>query len=100
MLTLQLKLLVKEILKDKILGMTHRDEGLRVVEYYHGILEETGEQRKGKQVVVITCRMKWACYDGMEGHGERQAKWRLGRTKMKQMRRESKKEGWSKMGTL
>jgi hypothetical protein len=37
--------------------MTHRDEGLDVVEYYIGILEER-KTKNWKQVVVITCRMK------------------------------------------
>ncbi len=48
--------------------MTHRDEGHDAVEYYLGIVEETGEQRKVKYVVVITYRLKLACYDGMEGY--------------------------------
>jgi hypothetical protein len=36
--------------------------------------------------------MEWKCI------WERKTKWALGRTKIKQMSRESKKGGWSKMG--
>jgi hypothetical protein len=36
--------------------MTPREEGLDAVEYYYGLVEETGEQRKVKHVGVITYR--------------------------------------------
>ncbi len=51
--------------------MTHRDEGHDADEYYHGKVEETGEQRKVKHVVVITYSLKWACYDEMKGIWEK-----------------------------